>query len=64
MEDQITEKRNKLIDALHRRMSQKTSKLALFTIWWREVGAAVTGRRIWKSAFDRRTWFTTSRLAL
>jgi superfamily II DNA or RNA helicase len=37
VEDQIAEKRDKLIEALHRRMSQKTSKTPLFTIWWRVV---------------------------
>ena len=33
-EDQITARRDKLIDALHQRMSQKTSKELLFTIRW------------------------------
>ncbi|MGC8560814.1 MAG: SNF2-related protein [Phycisphaerae bacterium] len=37
VEDQIAEKRDKLIEALHRRMSQKTTKTALFTIGWRIV---------------------------
>ncbi len=37
VEDQIAKKRDKLIEAMHRRMSQKTSKMALFTIRWQLV---------------------------
>ena len=37
VEDQIATKRDKLIDALHRRMSQKTSMMPLFTIQWKVV---------------------------
>ena len=37
VEDQIAAKRDKLIEALHRRMSQKTSKMPLFTIRWQVV---------------------------
>ncbi len=37
IEDQIAEKRDKLIDGLHRRMSQKTKVTPLFTIHWRVV---------------------------
>ena len=37
IEDQISEKRDKLIDGLQRRMSQKTKTTPLFTIQWRVV---------------------------
>lgn len=37
VEDQIAEKRDALIDGLHRRMSQKTKINSLFTIQWRVV---------------------------
>ena len=37
VEDQIAEKRDALIDGLHRRMSQKTKTNSLFTIQWRVV---------------------------
>jgi superfamily II DNA/RNA helicase len=37
IEDQIAEKRDKLIDGLQRRMSQKTKTTPLFTIRWRVV---------------------------
>ena len=37
IEDEIAEKRDKLIDGLQRRMSQKTSATALFTIRWEVV---------------------------
>ena len=37
VEDQIAQKRDQLIDALHRRMSQKSSKIELFTIRWQVV---------------------------
>ena len=37
VEDQISEKRDKLIDGLQRRMSQKTKTVPLFTIRWRVV---------------------------
>lgn len=37
VEDQIAEKRDALIDGLHRRMSQKTKTTSLFTIQWRVV---------------------------
>ena len=37
VEDQIAEKRDTLIDGLHRRMSQKTKTTSLFTIQWRVV---------------------------
>jgi superfamily II DNA or RNA helicase len=37
VEDQIAEKRDKLIDGLQRRMSQKTTTNPLFTIRWRVV---------------------------
>ena len=37
VEDQIAEKRDKLIDGLQRRMSQKTKATPLFTIQWRVV---------------------------
>ena len=37
IEDQIAEKRDALIDALHRRMSQKTTTNNLFTIHWQVV---------------------------
>jgi len=37
IEDQIGEKRDKLIDSLQRRMSQKTKTTPLFTIQWRVV---------------------------
>ena len=36
-EDQIMEKRDQLIEALHRRMSQKTSRTRLFMIRWEVV---------------------------
>ncbi len=36
-EDQILEKRDQLIEALHRRMSQKTSRTRLFMIRWEVV---------------------------
>lgn len=37
IEDQIAEKRDKLIDGLQRRMSQKTKITPLFTIQWQVV---------------------------
>lgn len=37
VEDQIAEKRDKLIDGLQKRMSQKTKITSLFTIQWRVV---------------------------
>ena len=37
VEDQISEKRDKLIDGLQKRMSQKTKITSLFTIQWRVV---------------------------
>jgi ERCC4-related helicase len=37
VEDQIAEKRDALIEGLHRRMSQKTKTTSLFTIRWRVV---------------------------
>jgi len=37
VEDQIAEKRDKLIDSLQKRMSQKTKAISLFTIQWRVV---------------------------
>jgi superfamily II DNA/RNA helicase len=37
VEDQIAEKRDKLIDSLQKRMSQKTKNIPLFTIQWRVV---------------------------
>jgi len=37
IEDQIAEKRDRLIDGLQRRMSQKTATTPLFTIQWRVV---------------------------
>lgn len=37
VEDQIAEKRDTLIDGLHRRMSQKTKTHSLFTIQWQVV---------------------------
>ncbi|MGC8541046.1 MAG: SNF2-related protein [Phycisphaerae bacterium] len=37
VEDQIAAKRDKLVEALHRRMSQKTGKMPLFTIQWKVV---------------------------
>jgi uncharacterized coiled-coil protein SlyX len=37
IEDQIGEKRDRLIDGLQRRMSQRTTKTPLFTIRWRVV---------------------------
>ena len=37
VEDKIAEKRDRLIDGLQRRMSQKTTKTSLFTIRWRVV---------------------------
>ena len=37
VEDQIAEKRDALIDGLHRRMSQKTKIMSLFTIKWKVV---------------------------
>jgi superfamily II DNA/RNA helicase len=37
VEDQIAEKRDALIDGLHRRMSQKTKTTSLFTIQWKVV---------------------------
>lgn len=37
VEDQIAEKRDALIDGLHRRMSQKTKTNSLFTIQWQVV---------------------------
>ena len=37
IEDQIAEKRDKLIDGLQKRMSQKTATTPLFTIRWQVV---------------------------
>ena len=37
LEDEIIEKRDKLIDALERRMMQKTDTSTLFTIKWKVI---------------------------
>ena len=44
IEDEIAAKRNQLVDALEKRLQQKTSLKELFTIRWRRINEVLTGK--------------------